>query len=67
MAESNLHEYSQFANKSGTKTALVKVLNDILTGIGQYEIIILILLHLSATFDTIDHDALFYSMESTLD
>ena len=47
-------------------TALVKVQNDILTSIDQHGIVILILLDLSAAFDTIDHDMLFSRMESTL-
>ena len=41
-----------------TETALVKVQNGILTSIGEHGIIILILLDLSAAFDTIDHDVL---------
>ena len=49
-----------------TETSLVKVQNDILTSIDQHGIVILILLDLSAAFDTIDHDVLFSRMESTL-
>ena len=45
---------------------MVKVQNDILTSIDQHGIVILILLDLSAAFDTIDHDVLFSRMESTL-
>ena len=44
----------------------MKVQNDILTSIDQHGIVILILLDLSAAFDTIDHDVLFYRTESTL-
>ena len=68
MTYNNLHEYLQSAYKPGhsTETALVKVQNDILTSIDQHGIVILILLDLSAAFDTIDHDVLFSRMESTL-
>ena len=68
MTDNNLHEYLQSAYKPGhsTETALVKVQNDILTSIDQHGIVILILLDLSAAFDTIDHDVLFSRMESTL-
>ena len=59
----------QSAYKPGhsTETALVRVKNDIFTSIDQHGIVILILLDLSAAFDTIDHDVLFSRMESTLD
>ena len=68
MTDNNLHEYLQSAYKPGhsTETGLVKVQNDILTSIDQHGIVILILLDLSAAFDTIDHDVLFSRMESTL-
>ena len=68
MTDNNLHEYLQSAYKPGhsTETALVKVQNDIRTSIDQHGIVILILLDLSAAFDTIDHDVLFSRMESTL-
>ena len=68
MTDSNLHEYLQSTYKPShsTETALVKVQIDILTSIDQHGIIILILLNLSAAFDTIDHDVLFSKMESSL-
>ena len=68
MTDSNLHEYLQSAYKPShsTETALLKVQNDIPRSIDQYGIVILILLDLSAAFDTIDHDVLFSRMESTL-
>ena len=45
---------------------LVKVQNDILTSIDQHGVVILVMLDLSAAFDTIDHDILFSRMENTL-
>ena len=68
MTDNNLHEYLQSAYTPGhsTETALVKVQNDILTSIDQHGIVILILLDLSAAFNTIHHDVLFSRMESTL-
>ena len=44
----------------------IKLQNDTITSIDQRGIVILILLDLSAAFDTIDHDVLFSIMESTL-
>ena len=68
MTINNLHEYLQSAYKPChiTETALVKVQNDILTSIDQHGIVILVMLDLSAAFDTIDHDILFSRMENTL-
>ena len=68
MTENNLHEHLQSAYKPGhsTATALVKVQNDILNSIDQHRIVILVMLDLSAAFDTIDHDILVSRMENTL-
>ena len=49
-----------------TETALVKVQNDILTSIDRHGVVILVMLDLSAAFDTIDHDTLFSRMANTL-
>ena len=68
VTDNNLHEYllSAYKPSHSTETTLVKVQNDILTSIEQHGIVMLILLDLSAEFDTIDHDVLFSRMESTL-
>ena len=68
MTENNLHEHLQSTYKPGhsTETALLKLQNDILTSIDQYGIVILVMLDLSAAFNTIDHDILFSTMENTL-
>ena len=68
MTENTLHKHLQSAYKPGqsTETALVKVQNDILTSIDQHGVVILVMLDLSAAFDTINHDILFSRMENTL-
>ena len=45
------------------KTALLRVYNDIVTTVGKGNGSFLVLLDLSAAFDTIDHDNLFYILE----
>ena len=49
------------AYKSGhsTETALVRVKNDIMMSIDHGGSVLLVLLDLSAAFDTVDHNALF--------
>ena len=53
----NLHETFQSAYKKGhsTETALTRIHNDILCSIDDNEYLILVLLDLSAAFDTVDH------------
>ena len=45
------------------ETALLRVYNDIVTTVGKGNGSFLVLLDLSAAFDTIDHDNLFYILE----
>ena len=47
-----------------TETALLKVHNDILSNMDQ-RVALLVLLDLSAAFDTVDHEVLFRGMESS--
>ena len=56
----HLHETFQFAYKAfrSTETALVRVHNDILTAFDNNNSVILLLLDLSAAFDTLDHSIL---------
>ena len=56
----NLDETFQSAYKAfhSTETALVRVHNDILTTIDNNNTVILLLLPLSAAFDTVDHSIL---------
>ena len=64
MDNHNLHEVMQSAYKKNhsTETALVRVQNDILTHIDNKHGVILVLLDLSAAFDTIDHKTLLHQL-----
>ena len=64
MDNHNLHEVMQSAYKKyhSTETALVRVQNDILTHIDNKHGVILVLLDLSAAFDTIDHKTLLHQL-----
>ena len=57
MSENGLHEPTQSAYKAfhSTETALVKVHNDLLWAMDNQGVALLLLLDLSAAFDTIDH------------
>ncbi len=68
LAENNLMEEFQSAYRKGhsTETALLRVQSDILCAIDQGKAAYLILLDLSAAFDTIDHEKLFGYMETHL-
>ena len=65
MTDQNLHEPNQSAYRKAhsTETALLKVFNDILVAIDHKECVMLILLDLSAAFDTVNHMALLERME----
>ena len=58
--DNNLHELLQSAYKQGhsSETALVKVQNDILRSIDERKCVALLLLDLSAAFDTVDRSIL---------
>ena len=68
MIDNNLHEPFQSAYRShhSTETALLRVHNDILQAIDKKNCVMLVLLDLSAAFDTIDHDILLNRFEKTL-
>jgi len=61
----NINESLEPAYKSGhsSEIALVRVKNDIMMSIDQGKPIILVLLDLSAAFDTIDHNLLFFRLK----
>jgi len=68
MESNNLHETMQSAYKQlhSTETALIRVQNDILTSLDNKHGVILVLLDLSAAFDTIDHVTLYHQLEHRL-
>ena len=60
LQDNQLHEPMQSAYRPGhsTETALVRVTNDLLCAVDKQRAVILVLLDLSAAFDTVDHDIL---------
>ncbi|PIK39502.1 hypothetical protein BSL78_23656 [Apostichopus japonicus] len=64
----NLSDVFQSAYKQnhGTETALIRVNNDILTALDNGMITALVLLDLSAAFDTVDHDVLIFRLRNHL-
>ena len=65
MINNDIVDNFQSAYKAGhsCETALLRVYNDIVTTIGRGNGAMLVLLDLSAAFDTIDHDNLFCILE----
>ena len=66
LSENKLHAKAQSAYRQfhSTETALIRVTNDIFRAVDQHQEVVLVLLDLSAAFDTIDHQALLRRMES---
>ena len=65
LVKNELHEVFQSAYKSfhSTETSLLRVQNDILQSLDKKESVILVLLDLSAAFDTVGHDILLSRLE----
>ena len=68
MTENNLHEYYQSAYRMfhSTETALLRVHNDICQAIDRKQCVYLVLLDLSAAFDTVEHSVLLSRFEGSL-
>ena len=57
---------SAYCEHHSTETALLKVKNDILMNMDMGHVTLLVLLDLSAAFDTADHDILIHRLQSLL-
>ena len=68
ISDCNLGEVYQSAYKAftSTETALLRVKNDVLNAVDRREVVLLVLLDLSAAFDTIDHDILLHRLHDRL-
>jgi exonuclease III len=68
MTDNNLQEVMQSAYKPchSTETALLQIQNDVLKDLGRQNGVILVLLDLSAAFDTIDHNILLEQLSTRL-
>ena len=64
--DQNLHcpDQSGYRPKHSCETLMVRMFDDILSGMEQKNTIVLLLLDLSAAFDTIDHDLLLKKLSS---
>ena len=65
LKDNNLLEPCQSAYRQGhsTETALVRVQNDIICAVGQQKAVLLVLLDLSAAFDTVNHQLLIKTLQ----
>ena len=68
LVRNNLYPVAQSAYRrnQSTETALLKVMNDILLNMNKQHVTILVLLDLSAAFDTVDHSILLNRLSSKL-
>ena len=67
MTDNELFPVLQSAYRKGhsTETALLRVVNDILSNINKQQVSILVLLDLSAAFETVDHAILLRRLETS--
>ena len=68
LVRNNLYPVAQSAYRRNhsTETALLKVMNDVLLNMNKQQVTILLLLDLSAAFDTVDHSILLNRLLSKL-
>jgi hypothetical protein len=68
LSKNNLHDKRQSAYKKyhSTETLLTKVHNDVIYSMSKGEVVMLVLLDLSAAFDTVDHEILLNRLQSRL-
>ena len=66
MSKHNLNQPAQSAYRENhsTETAIVKIVNDMLRSLDKGQCVLLVLLDLSAAFDTIDHELLLHRFET---
>ena len=57
---------SAYRKDHSTETALLKVQNDILMNMNRQHVTLLVLLDLSAAFDTVDHKILLHRLHASL-
>ena len=67
LLENNLHDplQSAYRKQHSTETALIKIQHDIVQALDSGRVAALVLLDLSATFDTIDHAILLERLKET--
>ena len=65
MTGNNLHESCQSAYRAcpSTETALLKITNDLLSSMDKHHCVLLVMLDLSAAFDTVSHSILLTRMK----
>ena len=65
LKDNNLLEPCQSAYRQGhsTETALVRVQNDVICAVGQRKAVLLVLLDMSAAFDTVNHQLLIKTLQ----
>ena len=68
MTANNLFPVLQSAYRQNysTETALLKFKNDLLLNMGKGHVTLLVMLDLSAAFDTVDHSILLHRLQSKL-
>jgi len=66
MTENNLYEpcQSAYRKQHSTETALIKIMNDLLLALDENKSVLLVMLDLSAAFDTVNHEILIRRMQN---